>query len=168
MSEEQTLFQDALSRSPEERAEFLDQACAGKPQLRTVVEVLLAAHQKAGHSREHTPVDPTQTIDVESGKTPFDATSELLSQSAAGAGEPGTQAYVSAAESGGVIGGRYTLQHKIGEGAWGSLVAQQTELWSAQVRSFPIRPGMSSKTVTRFEAERQAPRSWITPISRVF
>ena len=31
---EETLFQEALSRSPEERAAFLEQACAGRPELR--------------------------------------------------------------------------------------------------------------------------------------
>jgi eukaryotic-like serine/threonine-protein kinase len=119
MSEEQTLFQEAMARSLEERAAFLDQACAGKPQLRTVVEALLAAHEKTGHSQDKSPVDPTQTIDAESGGTPFASTSELLSQPGDAIGALGTQAYVPAVESGAVIAGRYTLQNKIGEGGMG-------------------------------------------------
>jgi hypothetical protein len=43
---EETLFQEALSRSSEERAAFLEQACAGLPELRAAVEALLAAHDK--------------------------------------------------------------------------------------------------------------------------
>src|SRR5262249_57135190 len=46
---EETLFQEALSRSPEERAAFLEQACSGRPDLRAAVEALLAAHDRPGH-----------------------------------------------------------------------------------------------------------------------
>ena len=42
------LFHAALEREPEERAEFLDQACAGDESLRKQVEALLAAHEEAG------------------------------------------------------------------------------------------------------------------------
>src|SRR5205809_960900 len=42
------LFHSALERAPEERAAFLDQACAGDQQLRKEVEVLIAAHERAG------------------------------------------------------------------------------------------------------------------------
>src|SRR5437016_10034351 len=42
------LFHLALERAPEERAAFLDQECAGDQQLRKEVEVLIAAHERAG------------------------------------------------------------------------------------------------------------------------
>ena len=42
------LFHNALGRAPEERAPFLDEACAGDESLRQQVEELLIAHQKAG------------------------------------------------------------------------------------------------------------------------
>src|SRR6185503_5304133 len=42
------LFHSALAREPEERVEFLDEACAGDRALRKEVEALLAAHQNAG------------------------------------------------------------------------------------------------------------------------
>src|SRR3989440_10390117 len=42
------LFHLALERAPEERAAFLDQACAGDQQLRREVEVLITAHERAG------------------------------------------------------------------------------------------------------------------------
>ena len=42
------LFHLALERAPEERAAFLDQACAGDQQLRREVGALIAAHERAG------------------------------------------------------------------------------------------------------------------------
>jgi tetratricopeptide (TPR) repeat protein len=44
---EESLFHEALARStPRERAAFLDEACAGQPELRAAVESLLAAHER--------------------------------------------------------------------------------------------------------------------------
>src|SRR5262249_29566963 len=45
---EKALFLEALARSPAERAAFLDEACAGRPELRAGVEALLAAHESSG------------------------------------------------------------------------------------------------------------------------
>src|SRR5262245_1202303 len=45
---EEAIFHEALSRSPAERAAFLDGACAGQPELRGRLEKLLAAHVDAG------------------------------------------------------------------------------------------------------------------------
>jgi serine/threonine protein kinase/TolB-like protein/tetratricopeptide (TPR) repeat protein len=42
------LFHAALERKPQERAAFLDEACAGDEALRQRVEALLAAHEQAG------------------------------------------------------------------------------------------------------------------------
>ncbi len=42
------LFHAALERTPEERAAFLDEACAGDESLRKQVEALVAAHEEAG------------------------------------------------------------------------------------------------------------------------
>src|SRR5438105_3362780 len=42
------LFQSALAREPEERADFLGSACAGDDDLRRQVERLLASHEEAG------------------------------------------------------------------------------------------------------------------------
>ncbi len=64
---EETLFQEALSRPPEERAAFLEQACAGRPELRAAVEALLAAHEKSGNILDR-PVDPAQTVDSGPGQ----------------------------------------------------------------------------------------------------
>src|SRR5689334_4467512 len=46
---EESLFHEALARpTPEERAAFLDAACASRPELRAAVESLLAAHEQSG------------------------------------------------------------------------------------------------------------------------
>src|SRR5213593_477288 len=42
------LFHSALDRTPEERATFLDEACADDEALRQQVEALLAAPEQAG------------------------------------------------------------------------------------------------------------------------
>jgi eukaryotic-like serine/threonine-protein kinase len=60
---EETLFQEALSRSPEERAAFLEQACAGRPELEAAVDALLAAHEKTGNVLDKPPAELGQTVD---------------------------------------------------------------------------------------------------------
>jgi len=44
----ESVFQAALARDPDERAAFLDEACAGDEALRREVESLLEAHEQAG------------------------------------------------------------------------------------------------------------------------
>src|SRR5712691_9302911 len=51
------LFHAALERAPEERAAFLDEACAGDQQLRREVEVLIGANEKAGSFIEKPALD---------------------------------------------------------------------------------------------------------------
>ena len=50
------VFHLALDRAPEERAPFLDNACAGDDELRAEVERLLIAHVNAGSFIETSPV----------------------------------------------------------------------------------------------------------------
>src|SRR5262245_50509232 len=46
---ERAIFTEALDKAtPEERAAFLDRACAGDPALRARVEALLRTHDRAG------------------------------------------------------------------------------------------------------------------------
>ena len=53
------LFTEALSRTdPAERAAFLDQACAGNPELRRRLEKLLAGHAQAENPLDRPPVAP--------------------------------------------------------------------------------------------------------------
>src|SRR5436190_7280311 len=51
------LFHAALERAPEERAAFLDEACAGDESLRDKVEALLAAHAEAASFIESPAMD---------------------------------------------------------------------------------------------------------------
>src|ERR1700674_3495033 len=62
MSEE-TLFHEALAKPPAERAVFLDQACAGQPELRAAVEALLAAHEASGGLLDQPAAAPEGTSD---------------------------------------------------------------------------------------------------------
>ena len=45
---EDSIFAAALEKSPEQRNAFLDGACADQPELRSNVEALLKAHERAG------------------------------------------------------------------------------------------------------------------------
>src|SRR5262249_36291005 len=117
--------------SPEERAAFLDQACAGDPGRRARIEALLRAHEAAGAflggNRPHQ--GPTITVD------------ELpISE------RPGT------------VIGPYKLMEQIGEGGMGLVfVAEQQHPVRRKVALKVIKPGMDTRQViARFEAERQA------------
>jgi eukaryotic-like serine/threonine-protein kinase len=114
----------------DERAAYLDQACAGDAALRSHVEALLRAHERAGN---------------------------LLDRPVPG-GLAQTGAYVHHEQAGAVIAGRYKLLEAIGEGGMGTVwVAEQTLPVRRKVALKLIKAGMDSKSVlARFEAERQA------------
>ncbi len=119
--------------SAEQRAAYLDQACAGDPALRRQIEGMLQAHEQAGHFLDRPAPEPEPS--------------------------PETVGYVPAAEQvGTVIAGRYKLLEQIGEGGMGTVwVAEQTEPVRRKVALKLIKAGMDSKSVlSRFEAERQA------------
>jgi tetratricopeptide (TPR) repeat protein len=142
MSEE-TLFHEALAKPPDERAAFLDAACAGQPQLRAAVEALLAAHEASGHPLDRpAPAPPALT----GAYTPEPEQGPTVTYVPPGA-EPGA-----------VIAGRYKLLEQIGEGGMGTVwVAEQTQPVRRKVALKLIKAGMDSKTLlSRFEAERQA------------
>ena len=52
----EALFHEALARAPADRAVFLAERCAGRPDLRAEIEALLRAHDGATSSREGLPV----------------------------------------------------------------------------------------------------------------
>src|SRR5262249_28653029 len=59
------LFFAALEKgSSHERAAYLDEACAGEPDLRRRVEKMLAAQARAGSFLEHPPGSPIETVSV--------------------------------------------------------------------------------------------------------
>src|SRR5262245_14224842 len=153
---EETLFAEALARSLEKRAAFLDQACAGRPELRAAVEALLAAHEKAGNILDRS---PAQTVDSGPGEARDDATGDPRPEPD-DAALPATKTadHGPMSQPGVVIAGHYTLQQLIGEGGMGEVwVAKQTEPVKRKVALKLIKTGMDSKAVVqRFEQERQA------------
>jgi serine/threonine protein kinase/Tfp pilus assembly protein PilF len=155
MSEE-TLFHEALAQPPAERAAFLDQICAGHPELRAAVEGLLAAHEGSGSLLDRPPAGLAQTIDSE--PDPALTTAEHKADRAAMSPPLVAAASPPPVTTGLVIAGRYTLVEKLGEGGMGEVwVAQQTEPVKRTVALKLIKTGMDSKAVLgRFEQERQA------------
>jgi serine/threonine protein kinase len=126
---EVTIFAAALGKpTPEERAAYVVEACAGDEELRRRVEALLRAHASADDAPG--PPEPrVHTVDY----TPV-------------AERPGTRV------------GPYRLLEQIGEGGFGLVfVAEQQEPVRRKVALKVIKPGMDSRQViARFEAERQA------------
>src|SRR5262245_55245502 len=98
---EESLFHEALAKAPAARAAFLDQACAGQPELRAAVEALLAAHAASGHPLDRPAPAPPALTGAYMPEPEQEPTVSYVPQ--------GT-------EPGAVIAGRYTLVGKIGEG----------------------------------------------------
>jgi serine/threonine protein kinase/Flp pilus assembly protein TadD len=126
------IFLEAVEKhDPAQWPAFLDQACAGQPELRRRVEVLLGAHREAG------------TVQ------PSAAAAELAFK---------TQADSSCPEHAGSMIGPYKLLELIGEGGFGVVfMAEQHQPVRRKVALKVVKPGMDTRqVVTRFEAERQA------------
>jgi serine/threonine protein kinase/WD40 repeat protein len=124
------IFCAALDRTtPPERAEFLDEACHDKPELRRRVEALLHAHEEASGFLQ----EPSEKKVMSVGGPP-------------------------ASEGPGTVIGQYKLRELIGEGGMGLVfVAEQQKPVRRKVALKIIKPGMGSRDViARFEAERQA------------
>jgi serine/threonine protein kinase len=156
---EESLFHEALAKAPGERSAFLDQVCAGKPELRSAVEALLAAHEGSGMlDRSFVGVDAT--VESNPGDSSSAATGEFTPtpEEAPSVRVAPTADYQAKLGEGTVIAGRYTLEQKLGEGGMGEVwVAKQTEPVKRRVALKLIKPGMDSRAVLqRFEQERQA------------
>jgi serine/threonine-protein kinase len=131
--DEEAIFTTALEmKSAEQRAAYLDQACAGDAALRVQIEELLGAHGRSGRLLDevaaawhaHLPIgDPPPAIE-----------------------RPGTMI------------GPYKLLEQIGEGGMGLVfMAEQTQPVRRKVALKVLKPGMETRqVVSRFEAERQA------------
>src|SRR5688572_25941194 len=126
----ETIFSAALAKqSPEERAAYLEHACAGDESLRRSAERLLNAYPIVGRFLEPSAADLAVATD-------FPPISE----------RPVT------------VIGPYKLLQQIGEGGMGVVfMAEQTQPIHRTVALKIIKPGMDSRQViARFEAERQA------------
>lgn len=59
---EETLFKEALAKSPAGRTAFPDAARAAQPQLRVAVEALFAAHDESGNILDKPPAELAQSF----------------------------------------------------------------------------------------------------------
>jgi serine/threonine protein kinase/tetratricopeptide (TPR) repeat protein len=181
---EHTLFLETLALPADQRNAFLDQACAGRPELRAAVEARLRAHEQAetppdrpqgsseattdfnparAHNQPDPPADPEQTATIGSELRhdaihPEPDTAETLDPPPPDAGRARGDDQPGSIPPGLVIAGRYELLEKLGEGGMGEVwVAKQTEPVKRKVALKLIKPGMDSCAVLqRFEQERQA------------
>jgi serine/threonine protein kinase/tetratricopeptide (TPR) repeat protein len=127
------VFLEAIDRTRTECRSLLDRRCAGRPELRAEVELLL-------HGLERSP-----TLFASETASPADALAAFVSFGPEG-------------ERQGDIVGRWTLQRKIGQGGFGSVwEAVQTEPVQRRVALKILQARLLSPVVrARFEFERQA------------
>ena len=135
------LFHEALEKTPDQRAAFLDQACGDDRPLRDDLDRLLASHEQ-GSGILDTP-EPGDRLEIDDLQDPL--VGERI--------------------------GPYRVREVIGEGGMGIVYdAEQAEPVRRRVALKLIRLGMDTReVVTRFEAERQALALMSHPgIARVF
>jgi WD40 repeat protein/serine/threonine protein kinase len=128
-SDVEAIFSAALAKqSLQERAAYLDQACAGDMDLRHRVERLLDAYPNVGSFLDHEHSTTASTFDA------------------------------SLCEGPGTVIGTYKLLEPIGEGGFGIVfMAEQLQPMRRRVALKIVKPGMDTRQViARFEAERQA------------
>src|SRR5262245_3892763 len=111
----EAVFFAALDKvSPQERAAYLDNVCAGEPELRQHVDRLLAAQAKAGSFLEQPAPSPVGTVDEQPVR-----------------------------EGPGTVIGPYKLLEQIGEGGFGVVfLAEQQQPVRRKVALKIIKPGM--------------------------
>jgi serine/threonine protein kinase/tetratricopeptide (TPR) repeat protein len=128
---EEIVFEAALRLAASQRAAYLDQTCAGDPELRRRVEALLGAFDDSG-----------AFLNV----PPLPAAARTMVVTLQPSEKPGQRI------------GRYKLLEQIGEGGCGVVyVAEQEEPVRRRVALKVIKLGMDTKSVlARFDAERQA------------
>ncbi|MFO1475089.1 MAG: protein kinase [Verrucomicrobiota bacterium] len=130
---EAALFQAAAQLAAEDRASFLQNACAGDVLLRQRLDALLAAHDAPdGVLAEPAAPAVRKTMKIELADEPDETVGQKI--------------------------GRYKILEKVGEGGCGVVyVAEQTEPVRRRVALKVIKLGMDTRAVVaRFEAERQA------------
>jgi serine/threonine protein kinase len=134
---EETIFHAALEKPSEERAAFLEQACATDAALRRRVDILLRAHANPGCFMRQPAVN---------APTPDSWPARILNEMNAPAEQPGT------------VIGPYKLLEQIGEGGMGLVfMAEQSQPMRRKVALKVLKPGMDTRqVVARFDAERQA------------
>jgi tRNA A-37 threonylcarbamoyl transferase component Bud32 len=130
------IYGDAVELESEERAAFLDRACAGDEELRREVESLIVAHERAGHFITTPAMDvmakqlaERQSEEIRAGATSADGhfVSSLYSHNL------DTHASVALA-AGTLLGGRYAVERELGRGGVGEVyLARDRKLLNAPV-----------------------------------
>ena len=141
---EESIFVGALEKlTPEERAAYLEGACAGDSELRRRVEALLCAHEQSGDLLD--PPDGGLKQSTQHEVPAFGLVAAALSAPLV-------------AEVAGTRVGPYKLLQSIGEGGMGVVfMAEQETPVRRKVALKVIKPGLDTALViARFEAERQA------------
>jgi serine/threonine protein kinase len=126
---EETIYDEAISKPPKERKAYIEEACGNDTELLARIETLLKAREVKDSFLEVPALDHEITLD----KSPI-------------------------VEKPGTVIGRYKLLEQIGEGGFGIVyMAEQQEPIYRKVALKIIKLGMDTKSViARFEAERQA------------
>ncbi|HZZ71430.1 MAG TPA: protein kinase [Pirellulales bacterium] len=147
------IFLAALDRDAADRGAYLDAECSDDAALRRRVEALLRADAEPDAFLSESPPGAVPPIG-------FTADVPLELRTAASGSEAGATVDFPGKDElvGAVLGGKYKLIEKIGEGGMGSVfMARQIEPVKRAVAVKVIKAGMDSKAVlARFESERQA------------
>jgi eukaryotic-like serine/threonine-protein kinase len=168
---EETLFAEAVAiDSPQERATFLDEACAGNAALRTAVDRLLALHESARSFLEQPPAevaavaavateDPAATIVHGSGSTTDDEDAnsagpamndDLDDEIPLGYLQPSSQP-----NSLGRLG-HYEILEVVGRGAFGTVLRAFDEKLQRVVAIKVLAPEMAATSPARKRFLREA------------
>jgi len=141
-AEDDIYFAAAQIADTARQALFLDQACAGDPQLRATVEAMLASQEEADQLFSR-------------GRAAFVATAADLQAAASALGASERKA---PDEQVGALVGCYRVLERIGEGGCGVVyLAEQETPVRRRVALKVIKPGMDTqRVIARFDAERQA------------
>src|SRR5262245_19220212 len=134
------IFTAALTLSnPRDRAAYLDRACTGNPELRRRLEELLAAYARTDNPLDRMSSEPA-THTYARGKQSAGNTA-TFGEADVTANYPGKDEHIGA-----VLGGKYKLLERIGEGGMGTVwKAEQREPVKRLVAVKLIKDGKDSK-----------------------
>lgn len=158
-----TIFRAALSKPDEAaRAAYLDEACAGRPELRAALEARLRLHRASGEASPFlsslsgaTGVDGPLPQNAESVGQ---GVSDWFGPSGAGRGAGPMSGLLPAVMPDEVVADKYRILEQLGQGGMGAVYkAEQSRPVRREVALKVMQPGgETARMLARFEAERQA------------